>query len=205
MKGAWPAPGPVVDVADLPRSGVVGPRTPLFWGTLLLVAIEGTSFAILFTAYFYVRNNFVEWPPEQRLRTLPGALTAATLLLTVVPAHLYRRAACAHRFGPMRAWFVVATLLSLLGVAARVLEFKALPFAWSSNAYASVVWTSMGLHTLEIVTSAAESAFLCSVLFRRRVEVKTFEDVEASGLFTYFSMLVWLPFALVFYLDGRFG
>ncbi len=205
MKAAWPAPGPIVDVAKLDRGSVVGPRTPLFWGTLLLVAIEATCFAILFTTYFYVRNNFVEWPPEQRLRLLPGALPTGALLLTLIPTHMYRKAACTHRFKRMRALFVIATVLSFLSVAARAFEIYALPFSWTGSAYASVVWTSIGLHTLEIATSAAESAFLCAVLFRRRIEVKTFEDVEASGLFSYFSILVWLPFALVFYLDGRLG
>jgi heme/copper-type cytochrome/quinol oxidase subunit 3 len=40
------------------------------------------------------------------------------------------------------------------------------------------------------------------VLWRRRLELKTFEDVEAGALFWFFSVLVWLPFAVLFYLDG---
>lgn len=201
MTQEWPTPGAVIDVAPLPRHAV-GARTPLFWGTILLIAIESTCFAILFTAYFYVRNNFQEWPPEVRLRMLPGALEAAALLSTLVPTWLFRRAACAHRFGPMRTWLVVATALSFICVALRAFEIHALPFPWTGSAYSSVVWMSMGMHTAEIVTGAAESAFLCAVLFRKRVEMKSFEDVEASGLFWYFSVFVWLPFAVVFYLDG---
>lgn len=197
----WPTPGAVIDVSELPRHAI-GTRTPLFWGTALLIAIESTCFAILFTTYFYVRNNFQEWPPEARLQVLPGAVTAGALALTLLPTWLFRRAACAHRFGPMRTWLVIATLLSLACIALRGWEFQALPFSWTGNAYSSVVWVSMGLHTVEIVTGAGEAAFLCAVLFRKRVELKSFEDVEASGLFWYFSVLVWLPFALVFYLDG---
>jgi heme/copper-type cytochrome/quinol oxidase subunit 3 len=40
------------------------------------------------------------------------------------------------------------------------------------------------------------------VLFRPRVETKTFEDVEASALFWFFSVLVWVPFAGVFYIEA---
>jgi len=40
------------------------------------------------------------------------------------------------------------------------------------------------------------------ILFRPKVELKTFEDVEASAFFWFFSVLVWLPFAALFYGEG---
>jgi cytochrome c oxidase subunit III len=183
-----------VDVASLPRHAL-GPRAPIFWGSALLILIESTTFAILFISYFYIRNNFQEWPPDERLRLLPGVASAAVLLATVPPTWLYRRAAFAHRFRTMRAWLVVATLLSFASIAVRVWEIRAVPFLWTGSAYTSLVWTSLGLHTIEIVTGAVESAFMCVVLFRSRVELKTFEDVEAGALFWFFSVFVWLPFA----------
>jgi cytochrome c oxidase subunit 3 len=194
--------GAVIDVGALPRHAV-GQRAPLWWGTVLLIAIESTCFAMLFTSYLYVRNNFDEWPPDQRLRLLPGALPLAILLLSVWPTWVYRSAACAERFVAMRRWLVVATLLALLAVALRAWEIAALPFLWTGNAYTSVVWMSLGMHTVEIATGVVESIFMCVILFRPRVETKSFEDVEASALFWFFSVFVWLPFALLFYLDGR--
>ena len=192
-----------IDVSGLPRHAV-GPRAPLWWGTVLLIAIEATCFAVLFNSYLYIRNNFQEWPPDERLHLAPGALSLAALVLTVAPTWLYRTAACEERFGSMRRWLVVATASSFLCIAIRAWEIRALPFLWTGSAYTSVVWTSLVMHTVEIVTGAVESVFLCVVLFRRRVELKSFEDVEASALFWFFSVLVWLPFAFLFYLDGRF-
>jgi heme/copper-type cytochrome/quinol oxidase subunit 3 len=180
----------------------MGARTPLRWGTVLLIAIESTCFAILFTAYLYLRNDFQEWPPDEHLRALPGAVSAASLLLTIVPTWLYRAHACAHRFSAMRRWLVLATALSFLAILVRVWEIHALPFSWTGSAYASVVWMSTGMHTVEIVTGAVESVFMCVVLFRPKLELKTFEDVEASALFWFFSVLVWLPFAALFYVEG---
>jgi cytochrome c oxidase subunit III len=193
--------GPTVDVSELARHAT-GLRTPLWWGTVLLVAIESTCFAVLFNAYLYVRNNFHEWPPDERMQVLPGALCAASLLLSVPPTFLYRKAACAERFVPMRRWLLVATAVSFVSIALRVWEIHALPFLWTGSAYASVVWTSLGMHTVEIVTGAVESVFMCVVLFRPRVELKTFEDVEASALFWFFSVFVWLPFAVLFYVEA---
>ena len=80
---------PIVDLSALPRHAM-GARTPLWWGTVLLVAIESTCFAILFTAYLYVRNDFQEWPPDEHLRALPGAVSAASLLLSLVHGGIAR-------------------------------------------------------------------------------------------------------------------
>lgn len=187
-----------VDASGLPRHAV-GLRSPLWWGTVLLVAIESTCFAMLFTSYLYVRNNFAEWPPDERLRLLPGAIELGSLLLTLPPTWLYRTAALQHRFRAMRFWLLVSTALTFLAIALRVWEIQAMPFRWTGSAYASVIWTSLGMHTVEIVTGAFESLFMCAVLFRRHVELKSFEDVEASALFWFFSVLVWLPFAVLFY------
>lgn len=195
--------GAIVDVSTLPRHAV-GPRAPLWWGTVLLIAIEATCFAVLFNAYLYIRNNFTEWPPNERLLGLPGGISAALLSVSLIPTWMYRRAAFAERFGAMRRWLVVATALCLVCCLWRIWEIRAVPFPWTGNAYASVIWTSLGMHTLEIVTGAVESLFLCFILFRPRVEMKSFEDVEASALFWFFSVLVWLPFAGLFYLDGHF-
>ena len=193
--------GPLVDVSKLPRHAT-GLRTPLWWGTVLLIAIESTCFAVLFNSYLYVRNNFQEWPPDARLKLWPGLLTGVSLLLTLPPTALYRRAACAERFQPMRRWLVVATLVSFVSIALRVWEIRSVPFLWTGSAYASVVWTSLGMHTIEIVTGAVESVFMCVILFRPRIELKTFSDVEASALFWFFSVLVWLPFAVLFYAEA---
>jgi cytochrome c oxidase subunit 3 len=192
---------PLIDVSGLPRHAQ-GLRSPLWWGTVLLIAIESTCFAVLFNSYLYLRNNFQEWPPDARLHLLPGAVSLAALLLTLPPTWLYRRAACGERFVAMRRWVVIATGLTFVSIAARVWELWAVPFQWTGSAYASVVWTSLGMHTFEVVTGAVESLFMCSVLFRARVELKTFEDVEASALFWFFSVLVWVPFAAVFYIEA---
>src|SRR6478752_8455354 len=98
----------VVDVSGLPRHAQ-GLRSPLWWGSVLLIAIESTCFAVLFNSYLYLRNNFEEWPPDERLRLLPGALSLAALLMTLPPTWLYRRAACRERFRALRRWLVIAT------------------------------------------------------------------------------------------------
>jgi len=192
----------VLDLSQLQRAAL-GVRAPLWWGTVLLVCIESTCFAILFGAYLYVRNNFAEWPPHERLSLVPGGTSLLCLLITVIPTWLYRRAAQNERFTPMRRWLVLATGISIISLLVRAWELRAIPFDWTASAYASVIWMSIGMHTFEIATGVLESIFMCAILFRSRVEQKSFEDVDESALFWFFSVFVWLPFAFLFYLDGR--
>jgi heme/copper-type cytochrome/quinol oxidase subunit 3 len=53
---------PTLDVSALPES-VVDHRSLVWWGNLLLMAIETTLFALLVAGYFYLRPNFSSWPP----------------------------------------------------------------------------------------------------------------------------------------------
>lgn len=194
-------PGPVVDVAGLPRFAF-GRRSALFWGVLVFIAIETTALAIMFTSYLYVRGNFDTWPPSMRISPWPGLVTTALLLASCVPMHL-SLGPC-RRFDVKRArrWMLIAVVLGFLACGARAWEIASLPFLWSENAYASVVHMTYGMHTVELVSSVLESLVMVGVFYRGPLEEKHFEDGEVTGIFWYFANLVWIPFALLFYLDG---
>ena len=87
---AGPAYRPAVDVSHLPETAF-GTRTTLWWGNTLLLFIETTMFALLAATYFYLRQNFHEWPPVQPntqppiYHPLPD-LWASTAVLAVLVA-----------------------------------------------------------------------------------------------------------------------
>src|SRR3954467_8049107 len=54
----------VIDVSALPPSAL-DHRSPIWIGNALLLTIETTMFAILVATYFYLRQNFENWPPPQ--------------------------------------------------------------------------------------------------------------------------------------------
>jgi heme/copper-type cytochrome/quinol oxidase subunit 3 len=101
-----------------------------------------------------------------------------------------------------RRWQLVSTLVGAAGLALRGWEIHALPFQWTENAYASVVWGSIGFHTIDFVAEMGEMVVLTALLFKGPVEDKHFEDVQVNAFFWAFLVLVWLPFAGVFYIDG---
>ena len=52
-----------LDVSAL-APGAFGSRTLTFWGTLGLVVIESTVFALAIGAYFYLVTRYPAWPPH---------------------------------------------------------------------------------------------------------------------------------------------
>lgn len=193
--------GEALDVSEL-KSFAFGARSTLFWATTLLCVSEGTVLAILFTSYLYLRDNFDTWPPSLPLRLAPGIASTGVLLLSLVPITLVGRAARDLDLKRTRRWQLVSTLVGIVGLALRFWETRALPFTWSENAYASVVWTSFGAHMVDYVVEVGECVVLTALLFRGPLEEKHFEDVEVNAFFWAFLVVAWLPFAGLFYGEG---
>jgi heme/copper-type cytochrome/quinol oxidase subunit 3 len=85
----------------------------------------------------------------------------------------------------------------------RAFEFKALNVSWDTNAYGSVVWLNLGLHTTHLITDAADTVVLLVLLFREPVKGKNFSDVYDNGAYWYFVVLAWLPIYFVLYWAPR--
>jgi cytochrome c oxidase subunit 3 len=190
-----------LDVSGLPRHAF-GQRAPLWWGCLLLVAIEGTMMGLLLVSYLYLRGNYELWPPSGYGGTVLRLAVAQALLLAASfpPMALGIRAAKREALWPTRLWLLLVTLLGLAMLALRAAEIAHLPFRWDSHAYGSVFWMILGLHTTHVLAGVVENAVILTLLFFGPVEKKHFGDVEASALLWYFVVLEWVPmFALLYF------
>jgi cytochrome c oxidase subunit 3 len=58
MRAKW-----TLDVSHLPGY-VFGHGSLMWWGTLGIIVIEGTTFAMLIATYFYLRLRVTDWPPH---------------------------------------------------------------------------------------------------------------------------------------------
>jgi heme/copper-type cytochrome/quinol oxidase subunit 3 len=195
---------PAVDVSRL-APGAFGYRSIMFWGTLGMIFIEGTMFALTIGAYFYLRTRVHNWPPAG---TVPPALlwgTVNTLLLiaSAIPNELTKRAAERVDLRRVRLWLVVCMIFGTLFNVVRVLEFRSLNVLWSSDAYGSVVWLLLGLHTTHIVTDFLDTGVLAALMFVGPIEERRFVDVAENSLYWYFVVLAWLPIYGVIYWAPR--
>jgi heme/copper-type cytochrome/quinol oxidase subunit 3 len=192
-----------LDVRELPTI-VFSHRSLMWWGTLGMMAIEATVFALAVMAYFYLRSHSATWP----LSAMPpdlfwGTLNTAVMLASFVPAHLAKKEAEALRLRGVRLWLVVGVLFGVVFTGLRVMEFAALNCRWDSSAYGSVVWLLLGLHTTHIVTDLVDTAVLAVLFFTGPLDGKRFVDVSENSFYWYFVVGTWLPIYLVIYWGAR--
>ena len=192
--------GRVLDVTGLPTV-VFSHRSLMWWGTLGVMAIEGTVFGLAIMAYFYLRSHQATWPitaPPPDL--LWGSLNLLVMLVSFLPAHLAKRAAERCQLGPVRIWLVVSVAFGLLFCGLRVMEFATLNVRWDSNAYGSASWFLLGLHTAHILTDLGDTLVLTVLMFTRHGKNgRRFSDVSDNAMYWDFVVLAWLPIYALLY------
>jgi heme/copper-type cytochrome/quinol oxidase subunit 3 len=198
-----PGRGTMLDVSHLPTFAF-SHRSPMWWGTMGLMAIEGTVFALAVMSYFYLRSHATKWPMSQFPPDLIwGAINSFIMLGSVLPNWLAKRAAEKLDLPKVRLWMVVCLVFAVAFLVVRVFEFKALKTSWDENAYGSVVWMLMGLHTTHLVTDFYDSLVLTVLMFTGPLEGKRFVDVSENAAYWYFVVISWIPIYLVVYWGAR--
>jgi heme/copper-type cytochrome/quinol oxidase subunit 3 len=191
--------GLMLDAAPLP-SYAFGNRSLMWWGTLGLIAIEGTVFALAIVAYFYLRSLAPRWPLNaQPPDLLWGTLNTVVLLASMVPNHMLKRAAEAGDLKRLRIGFALCLLFSVAFLVVRVFEFRGLNVWWDTDAYGSVVWLLLGLHTLHLLTDTYDTAVLAVLMRTGPLEGRRLVDASENAQYWYFVVLSWLPIYFVIY------
>jgi cytochrome c oxidase subunit I+III len=195
--------GDALDVSELP-SYAFGHRGIMWWGTLGVIAIEGTVFGLAIMAYFFLRSQAQDWPlgvPPPDLGW--GTLNTVILLASLIPNQFTKKAAEKHDLRGVRIGMVICTLFAVAFIAVRFLEFGALNVRWDTNAYGSIVWTLLGLHFTHLVTDFFDTAVLLVLMFTGPLEGKRFVDVSENAFYWYFVVGAWIPMYLVIYWAPR--
>jgi heme/copper-type cytochrome/quinol oxidase subunit 3 len=204
MSEARAIPERVVDAAELPSYGY-SHRSLMWWGTLGLVLIEGTAFALAVGAYFYLRSRVPTWPPDGIAPPdlMWGTLNLVVLLASAIPNELAKKAAERVQLGKVRLWLVVCLVFGLGFNAIRAIEFTSLNVLWNTDAYGSIVWMLLALHTVHIATDVVDTGVLTALMFLGPIEEKRFVDVEENAVYWYFVVFTWVPIYLVIYWAPR--
>jgi cytochrome c oxidase subunit III len=196
-------PGAALDVRWL-ANVAFSHRSLMWWGTLGLMAIESTVFALAIISYFYLQSHAPRWP----LSTPPpalfwGTLNTVVLVASAWPNHLAKRAAERLDRHSVQVWLTVCLAMALAFLVIRWLEFEALGCRWDTDAYGSIVWTLLGLHTFHLITDTWDTAVLTALFFTGPLEGKRYVDVSENALYWYFVVLSWLPIYAVVYWAPR--
>jgi cytochrome c oxidase subunit III len=181
-----------LDVSGLPTYGF-GTRMTMWWGTLAFCVLEGTGFALATAGYLFLWVNNPDWPIE----TGPPGLLWSSLVLLVMLASLWpnllaTRDARNEDLPRVRRDLVILSAIGVVLLVLRAFEFTTLGVAWDRNAYGSLVWVLLGLHTAHLLTDLGDTLVLTALMFTRHAHGKRFSDVEDNAFYWNFVVLAWV-------------
>jgi cytochrome c oxidase subunit III len=192
-------PRSAVDLSGLPTYAF-GPRVTTWWGTFSFCLLEGTGFALAVGGYLYLAATNPRWSDDAvRLPLSWSAVFTGVLVLSVLPNFLIKRAAMREDLAKVRRLLVVMSIVGVVLVGIRVMEFAVLPVRWDKSAYASFVWVLLGLHGTHVLTDVVDTVVVTVLMFTRHGRGKRFSDVEDNAFYWYFVVLSWLPLYLALY------
>lgn len=187
-------PGVVLDITELPPHGL-GPASVSWWGTLAFMLIEGTGFALSIVVYLYLMSLAPHWPLDAAPPDLlPGTSLTVLLVASLVPNLFLSRWARNQDLLKVRIGLIVMSLLGIMPLILRTFEFPAMHVRWDQNAYGSIVWFMLGLHTTHILTDLVETLVLSCLMFSRHGDnARRFGDVTDNAMYWNFVVVMWLP------------
>jgi heme/copper-type cytochrome/quinol oxidase subunit 3 len=194
----------VGDLSSLPDSAS-GPSHLVWWGNIGFMVIEGTGFALAAAAYLYLMTQARVWPPPgDRPPDLTwSAIFTVGLLLSEIPNLWVLRCARSKDERGVRIGVLAMTVIGALLLIPRGFEFAHLNVPWYQDAYGSVMWLLLVLHTSHVATDLGDTGVLGAWLFTHEVGDDQFSDVEDNSNYWTFVVLAWLPVYVLIYWAPR--
>lgn len=194
----------VIDVSGLPTFAF-GSRSLMWWGTLSIMIVEGSVFVLGLISYFYLQGAEYEWPPGGT--PLPGwllpTINTVVLLVSAIPNQMLKKKAEKLDQEGVQKGLHVLLGFAVVFLVIRAFEFSQLNVRWDSNAYGSLLWTLLGLHTAHLLTDAFDTGVLAAMMHANPVEGRRFVDVSENCIYWDFVVVAWLPIYFVVYLYPR--
>ena len=189
------------DLAHLPTHAF-GHRSLTWWGIIAFMLIEGGFFALTIAAYFYLMSQEQRWPPPpfHAPELLAGTLFTLVMLASEIPNTIVKRAAEAGKLREVRKLLLLMSAIGLVLLVIRGFEFESLDVLWYDNAYGSIVWALLVLHTTHIVTDWGDTLVLAGLMHTKHGIVgRRFVDVSENALYWRFVWIAWLPIYFLIY------
>ena len=194
------------DLAELPTHAF-GHRSLTWWGVIGFMVIEGAGFAMAMAAYFFLMSQEQEWAPRPTLPPdlLAGTLFTLVMLLSEIPNTMIKKAAETYDVAKVRMLLPGIVAIGVLLFIIRGFEFNSLNVMWYDNAYGSIIWALLFLHTTHVATDWVDTVVLWRLMETPYgEEPRRLVDVDENSLYWRFVWLTWLPIYVLIYWLTRF-
>jgi cytochrome c oxidase subunit 3 len=165
-----------------------------FWGIAMVIATEAVIFLGLVSSYFFLWASSKDWPqggiePPELFRIL---IFTPVLLLSSVPLFWAEAAIRRGRVMQLRIGLFIAFLMGLAFLVNQADEYRALTFGWRDNAYASIFYTTTGLHGLHVFVGLLISIIVQIKAALGRYTPHRHTNVQVFSLYWHFVDVVWI-------------
>lgn len=181
-------------------------RAPIWWGMVLMIAIEATVFGALIASYFYLKVGAPVWPPDGIAPPdlLLPSINAGILLLSSLPVWWADRGIQKGDTGRLKLGLAVGFLMGVVFLVLKYIEYSGNDYSWSTNAYGSIVWTITGFHSAHVIVLLIKTLVVEVLAFRGYFSEQRNIGVQVNGLYWHFVVLAWVPLFATLYLSPRF-
>jgi heme/copper-type cytochrome/quinol oxidase subunit 3 len=165
-----------------------------FWGIAMVIATEAVIFLGLVSSYFFLWAGSKQWP-QGGIEAPPLArilIFTPVLLLSSVPIFWAEAAIRRGRVMQLRIGLFIAFLMGLAFLVNQADEYRALTFGWRDNAYASIFYTTTGLHGLHVFVGLLISVIVQIKAALGRYTPHRHTNVQVFSLYWHFVDVVWI-------------
>lgn len=190
----------------LANDDAFGHHAPKWWGSRVMIFVEGAALAILAVTYFYIWWNFGAWPPPRTRLPDLGVSSINLLVLAVSGAPFWNAARLARRHErpvSVGAWLALGALFGIAAIVLRILEFAALHTRFGSNAYGSITWTILAVHLAHLVAGTLQTLLIALVMLVGPVEEKHYADAGVVAVYWYFIVISWVALYTIVFITPR--
>jgi heme/copper-type cytochrome/quinol oxidase subunit 3 len=180
-------------------------RPTAWWGMVCLIMTESTLFAGLIGSYFFLRASSKVWPPpgieEPKIMLaliFSFVLWGSSIPMLIAARGIKRGSERALRFGLMAAWIMGAAF-----VLYSLYDFHELRFGWRTNAYGSIFYTTVGLHTFHVFVGLVMSVVVQIKAWLGKFSKERHVTVQVYAMYWHFVDAVWLVVFPTFILSAH--
>ncbi|HYG25999.1 MAG TPA: hypothetical protein VD906_03760 [Caulobacteraceae bacterium] len=194
----------VGDVSSLPDHAF-GLKSLLWWGLLGFMVIEAMAFILAGGAYLYIRGQNPAWPfpPDAPPALTAGIVTTVLFVISEVVNRWLAKMAKTMNEQIVRLGVTLMIGIGFAIVVSRIFELASMNTRWDVNAYGSVTWLLLFLHTLHLLTDWVDTAVLGSWLYTHKIEPTQFTEVYDNCGYWSFVFWSWLPMWGLIYFAPR--
>ena len=197
-------------LASMPHDTHGGTSNPVL-GMILFITSEIMFFGGLFAAYFNLRANAPQWPPEEFAHTLKilPFVGPATILL-IISSFTCQWAVWAIRRDDRTVFIRGMAVTVILGIVFLLMQITDYAFLGSegltlaSGQYGTTYYTLTGFHGAHVFGGVV---MLSVILYRGmagQFSGRHYDAVEGASLYWHFVDVVWiLLFSLLYLLPGK--